>query len=52
MEPPFAAVSSQDPVREAVELLVGRAAGAAGHRSTAAPTGIVTRTDLLEALAQ
>jgi cystathionine beta-synthase len=50
MEPPFAAVSSQDPVREAVELLVGdqQALLVTDHGRA---TGLVTRTDLLEALA-
>jgi cystathionine beta-synthase len=50
MEPPFAAVSSQDPVREAVELLVGdqQALLVTDHGRAA---GLVTRTDLLEALA-
>jgi cystathionine beta-synthase len=50
MEPPFTAVSTEDPVREAVELLVGDQQALLvmdhGH-----PAGIVTRTDLLEALA-
>ena len=51
MEPPFAAVSSQDPVREAVELLVGdRQALLVTDDGRAA--GLVTRTDLLEALAR
>jgi cystathionine beta-synthase len=50
MEPPFAAVSSQDPVREAVALLVGdQQALMVTHEGRAA--GLVTRTDLLEALA-
>lgn len=50
MEPPFAAVSSEDPVREAVELLVGdRQALLVTHEGRA--TGLVTRADLLEALA-
>ena len=50
MEPPFAAVSSQDPVRDAVELLAGeRQALLVTHEGRA--EGIVTRTDLLEALA-
>ena len=49
MEPPFAAVSSEDPVREAVELLVGdQQALMVTHDGRAA--GLVTRTDLLEAL--
>ncbi len=49
MEPPFAAVSSEDPVREAVELLAGeRQALVVTDQGRAA--GLVTRTDLLEAL--
>jgi cystathionine beta-synthase len=49
MEPPFAAVSSDDPVREAVELLAGeRQALVVTDQGRAA--GLVTRTDLLEAL--
>ncbi len=51
MEPPFAAVSSKDPVREAVELLVGdQQALLVTDDGRAA--GLVTRTDLLEALAR
>jgi cystathionine beta-synthase len=50
MEPPFAAVSTEDPVRDAAELLVGDQQALLvmdhGH-----PAGIVTRADLLEALA-
>ena len=50
MEPPFSSVSSEDPVREAVELLVGDQQALLvlhdGHAE-----GLVTRTDLLEALA-
>jgi cystathionine beta-synthase len=49
MEPPFTAVSTADPVREAVELLAGdQQALLVVHRGRAA--GIVTRADLLEAL--
>jgi cystathionine beta-synthase len=50
MEPPFAAVSVEDPVREAVELLTGDqpALLVIDHGT---PRGIVTRADLLEALA-
>jgi cystathionine beta-synthase len=50
MEPPFRAVSTEDPVREAVELLSGdqQALLVIDHGR---PAGIVTRTDLLEALA-
>jgi cystathionine beta-synthase len=50
MEPPFAAVASDDPVREAVELLVGDRQALLvleGGRAV----GLVTRADLLEALA-
>jgi cystathionine beta-synthase len=50
MEPPLAAVSTEDPAREAVELLVGdQQALLVMHRGR--PAGIVTRADLLEALA-
>jgi cystathionine beta-synthase len=50
MEPPFPAVAAGDPVREAVELLAGeREALLVTEDGRAA--GIVTRTDLLEALA-
>ena len=49
MEPPFPAVSTTDPVREAVELLSGE-----GQAITVSedgrPVGIVTRADLLESL--
>jgi cystathionine beta-synthase len=50
MEPPFRAVSTEDPVREAVALLVGdqQALLVTDHGR---PAGIVTRADLLEALA-
>jgi cystathionine beta-synthase len=51
MEPPFPAVSANDSVREAVELLVGEREALLvtdGGR----PAGIVTRTDLLESLAR
>ena len=49
MEPPFPAVSSGDPVREAVELLAGerQALTVTDHGQ---PLGIVTRADLLESL--
>ena len=50
MEPPFPAVSIGDPVREAVELLVGDQQALLVTRDGRAE-GIVTRTDLLEALA-
>jgi cystathionine beta-synthase len=50
MEPPFSAVSDEDPVREAVELLSGdQQALMVTHDGRA--EGLVTRTDLLEALA-
>ncbi len=50
MEPPFPAVCTGDPVREAVELLVGdQQALLVTHDGHA--EGLVTRTDLLEALA-
>jgi cystathionine beta-synthase len=50
MEPPFAAVSTEDPVRAAVELLVGdQQALLVMHDGRA--VGLVTRADLLEALA-
>ncbi|MGB9184992.1 MAG: pyridoxal-phosphate dependent enzyme, partial [Solirubrobacteraceae bacterium] len=50
MEPPFLAVSSQDPVREAVELLAGEQQALLVTDDGRA-AGLVTRTDLLEALA-
>jgi cystathionine beta-synthase len=50
MEPPFPAVSSGDPVREAVELLSGDLQALLVTADGRA-AGIVTRTDLLEALA-
>jgi cystathionine beta-synthase len=50
MEPPFPAVSIDDPVREAVELLVGEQQALLVTREGRAE-GLVTRTDLLEALA-
>jgi cystathionine beta-synthase len=50
MEPPFPAVSTEDPVREAVALLVG-AQQALLVNDHGRPAGIVTRADLLEALA-
>src|ERR1700760_2747722 len=50
MEPPFSAISDEDPVREAVELLTGDVqALLVTHEGHA--EGLVTRTDLLEALA-
>ncbi len=50
MEPPFPAVSADDPVREAVELLVGEQQALLVTEDGRA-VGLVTRTDLLEALA-
>ncbi|HTX46833.1 MAG TPA: cystathionine beta-synthase [Solirubrobacteraceae bacterium] len=50
MEPPFPAVSADDPVREAVSLLVGDQQALLVTNDGRAE-GIVTRTDLLEALA-
>jgi cystathionine beta-synthase len=50
MEPPFAAVSSEDPVREAIDLLVGDQQALLVTDDGRA-VGIVTRADLLEALA-
>ncbi len=50
MEAPFAAVSIEDPVRDAVELLVGDQQALLVTRDGRAE-GLVTRTDLLEALA-
>jgi cystathionine beta-synthase len=51
MEPPLHAVSSEDPVREAVELLAGERQ-ALLVVDDGRPVGIVTRADLLEALAR
>jgi cystathionine beta-synthase len=50
MEPPFPAVSTEDPVRAAVELLVGDQQALLVIEDGRA-VGLVTRTDLLEALA-
>ncbi len=51
MEPPLPAVATSDPVRDAVTLLAGdRQALLATEDGQ--PAGIVTRTDLLEALAR
>jgi cystathionine beta-synthase len=50
MEPPFPSVSVEDPVRAAIELLVGDQQALLVTRD-GTPEGIVTRTDLLEALA-
>src|SRR4051794_11851406 len=51
MEPPFPAVAATDPVREAVELLVGdRQALLVSEHGRA--SGILPRADLLEALAR
>jgi cystathionine beta-synthase len=49
MEPPFPAVSTDDPVREAVELLSGEGQ-ALTVTENGQPVGIVTRADLLESL--
>ena len=49
MEPPFPAVSTTDPVREAVELLSGDGQ-ALTVTENGRPVGIVTRADLLESL--
>jgi len=49
MEPPFPAVATGDPVREAVELLTGEGQALTVTES-GRPVGIVTRADLLEAL--
>jgi cystathionine beta-synthase len=49
MEPPFSAVATSDPVREAVELLTGEGQ-ALIVTEHGRPVGIVTRTDLLESL--
>jgi cystathionine beta-synthase len=51
MEPPLFAVSADDPVREAVELLVGERQ-ALLVMDQGRPAGIVTRADLLESLAR
>jgi cystathionine beta-synthase len=51
MEPPFPAVSADDSVREAVELLVGEREALLVTQD-ARPAGIVTRADLLESLAR
>ena len=50
MEPPFSAVSTEDSVREAVELLSGEQQALMVTEDGRAE-GLVTRTDLLEALA-
>jgi cystathionine beta-synthase len=49
MEPPFAAVATTDPVREAVELLAGEGQALIVVED-GRPVGIVTRADLLESL--
>jgi cystathionine beta-synthase len=51
MEPPLYAVAASDPVREAVELLVGERQ-ALLVIADGRPAGIVTRADLLESLAR
>ena len=49
MEEPFPAVSAEDSVREAVELLAGERQ-ALTVTEQGQPLGIVTRADLLESL--
>jgi cystathionine beta-synthase len=49
MEPPFAAVATTDPVREAVGLLAGEGQALIVVQD-GRPVGIVTRADLLESL--
>ena len=49
MEPPFPAVATTDPVREAVELLAGEGQALIVVED-GRPVGIVTRADLLESL--
>jgi cystathionine beta-synthase len=49
MEPPFPSVSVDDPARAAIELLVGDQQALLVTRD-GEPEGVVTRTDLLEAL--
>jgi cystathionine beta-synthase len=49
MEPPFPSVSIEDPARAAIELLVGDQQALLVTRD-GEPEGVVTRTDLLEAL--
>lgn len=51
MEPPLHAVSANDPVREAVELLAGERQALLVIQD-GRPAGIVSRADLLEALAR
>ena len=50
MEPPFPSVDAEDPVREAVEVLAGDQQALLVVENGRAE-GLVTRTDLLEALA-
>jgi cystathionine beta-synthase len=52
MEPPLYAVAASDPVREAVELLVGERQALLVIAVDGRPAGIVTRADLLESLAR
>jgi cystathionine beta-synthase len=52
MEPPLPAVASTDPVGEAVKLLSGEGQQALLVTQDGRAVGIVTRTDLLEALAR
>jgi cystathionine beta-synthase len=49
LEPPFPTVSVDDPARDAVEMLVGDQQALTVMRD-GTPEGLVTRTDLLEAL--
>ena len=49
IEPPFPSVSVDDPARDAIELLVGEQQALLVTRD-GEPEGVVTRTDLLEAL--
>jgi cystathionine beta-synthase len=49
MERPFPSVSVDDPARDAIELLVGEQQALLVTRD-GRPEGVVTRTDLLEAL--
>jgi cystathionine beta-synthase len=51
MDPPFPAVSAGDPVRDAIELLSGDRQALLVTQD-GRPAGIVTRADLLEALAR
>jgi cystathionine beta-synthase len=50
MEPPFPAVSTTDPARDAVEMLSREERSALLVTEDGRPVGIVTRADLLESL--